>query len=97
MEVICRYMFAQGLDNCIEILEPIEIVINSFQNDHVSLSKMYEYFTLVIKQSYENMNCLSCEEGLYILNLVVDRLEFLYGDEIGISYILDGFTGKGLS
>ena len=75
--------------SCIEILEPINIGINSFQNDHVSLSKVYEYFALVMKQSYENMNCLSSEERLYILKLVVERLEFMYSHAIGISYILD--------
>ena len=42
-----------------------------------------------MKQSNENMNCLSSEERSYILKLVVDRLEFMYGDAIGISYILD--------
>ena len=57
-------MFNLNLDKCIEILEPIEIGINSFQNDHVSLSKVYEYITLIMKQSYENMNCLSSEERL---------------------------------
>jgi len=50
---------------------------------------LWVFFTLVMKQSYENMNCLSSEERLYILKLVVERLEFMYGDSIGISYILD--------
>jgi len=82
VEVICSDMFVLNLDKCIEILEAINIGINCFQNDNVSLSKVYEYFAMVMKQSYENMNCLSSEERSYILKLVVDRLEFMYGDTI---------------
>jgi len=35
------------------------------------------------------MNCLSNEENPYILKLLVEWLEFMYGDVIGISYIFN--------
>jgi len=59
MEIVCSDMFVLNLDKCIEILDPINIGINSFQNDYVSLSKVYKYFA-VMKQSYKNINCLTC-------------------------------------
>lgn len=89
MDTICGDNFVAYLDKCIEILEPIDIGINCFQNDHVSLSSVYKHFALFMKQTYENMSCLSIGERSYILNLVWERLEFMYGDAIGIAYILD--------
>ncbi|KAH9273338.1 hypothetical protein BASA83_004337 [Batrachochytrium salamandrivorans] len=89
MDTICNDNFVAYLDKCIEILEPIDIGIKTFQDDHVSISTVYKHFALFMKQSYENMNCLSSEERSYILNLVRERLEFMYGDAIGIAYLLD--------
>ncbi|KAH9247467.1 hypothetical protein BASA81_014917 [Batrachochytrium salamandrivorans] len=41
------------------------------------------------------MNCLSDAERLYLLQLLQSRLDFLYGDAIGIAYLLDPrFVGE---
>ncbi|KAI9906047.1 hypothetical protein PsorP6_014274 [Peronosclerospora sorghi] len=50
---------------------------------------VYKHFALSMPESYENMICLSNEERSYILNLVKEWLCFMYGDAIGIAYLLD--------
>jgi hypothetical protein len=40
-------------------------------------------------KSYSEMTFISQEEITYILHLVKKRLQFMYGDAFGISYILD--------
>ncbi|KAH9271444.1 hypothetical protein BASA83_006287 [Batrachochytrium salamandrivorans] len=48
-----------------------------------------------MKEQYEMMGCLSGAEGFYLLQLLQLRLYFLYGDAIGIAYLLDPrFVGK---
>ncbi|KAH6600654.1 hypothetical protein BASA50_002114 [Batrachochytrium salamandrivorans] len=57
--------------------------------------KIYQYFANTMKQQYEMMNCLSGAERSYLLQLLQSRLDFLYGDAIGIAYLLDPrFVGK---
>ncbi|KAI9922119.1 hypothetical protein PsorP6_001927 [Peronosclerospora sorghi] len=89
MDTISDENFVTNLDKSIAILEPIEVGVNAFQNDQISLSMVYKHFALSIPESYENMICLSNEERSYILNLVKERLCFMYGDAIGIAYLLD--------
>ena len=89
VDTICADNFIAYLDKCIEIMEPIDTGITSFQNDHAPLCSVYEHFTLFMKESYENMSCLSIEERSYILNLVKKRLEFMCGDATGVDYLLD--------
>ncbi|KAH6565695.1 hypothetical protein BASA62_007095 [Batrachochytrium salamandrivorans] len=48
-----------------------------------------------MKEQYEMMSCLSGAKGFYLLQLLQSRLDFLYGDAIGITYLLDPrFVGK---
>ncbi|KAH6569533.1 hypothetical protein BASA62_004806 [Batrachochytrium salamandrivorans] len=48
-----------------------------------------------ISGKYEMMSCLSGAERSYLLQLLQSRLDFLYGDAIGIAYLLDPrFVGK---
>jgi hypothetical protein len=42
-----------------------------------------------MKKYFEDEECLVDAERLYILKLVEERLCFMYGDAIGISYLLD--------
>ena len=77
------------MNKSIAILEPIEQGIKWFQDDQVSLSIVYKTFGVTMKHSFQNMQCLTDEEQLYISKLVAERLCFMYGDAIGISYLLD--------
>ncbi|KAI9918506.1 hypothetical protein PsorP6_011640 [Peronosclerospora sorghi] len=81
MDSICDENFVTNLNKSIAILEPIEVGVNAFQNDQISLSMVYKHFALSMPESYENMICLSNEERLAAC--------FMYGDEIGIAYLLD--------
>ncbi|KAH9272849.1 hypothetical protein BASA83_004737 [Batrachochytrium salamandrivorans] len=48
-----------------------------------------------MKEQYEMMSCLSDAERFYLLQLLQSRLDFLYGDAIGIAYLLDPrFVGE---
>ncbi|KAH6563512.1 hypothetical protein BASA62_008475 [Batrachochytrium salamandrivorans] len=48
-----------------------------------------------MKEQYEMMNCLFDAERFYLLQLLQSRLDFLYGDAIGIAYLLDPrFVGE---
>jgi hypothetical protein len=73
----------------IAILEPIEVGIKLFQDYDVSLSMVYEHFAVSMVQSFRFMGCLTTSETSYILDLLQDRLDFMYGDAIGLSFILD--------
>ncbi|KAH6569518.1 hypothetical protein BASA50_000149 [Batrachochytrium salamandrivorans] len=48
-----------------------------------------------MKEQYEVMSCLSGAKGFYLLQLLQSILDFLYGDAIGIAYLLDPrFVGE---
>ncbi|KAH6599399.1 hypothetical protein BASA50_003095 [Batrachochytrium salamandrivorans] len=77
------------------ILNPVDTTIVVFQSDSVPVSQIYQYFANTMKEQYEMMNCLSDAERSYLLQLLQSRLDFLYGDAIGIAYLLDPrFVGK---
>jgi hypothetical protein len=50
---------------------------------------VYEHLAVSMVQSFRTMGCLTCSEKSYILDLLQDRLDFMYGDTIGLSFILD--------
>lgn len=89
MNIICNEHFLTNLNKSIRILEPIDVGIKAFQSDSAPLSKVYHHLALSMKESFANMSCLSSEERCYISNLIDERLEFMYGDAIGIAYLLD--------
>jgi hypothetical protein len=86
---ICSEDFLTNLDKCIDIMEPINVGITAFQSDQTELSLVYQHFAVFMKEAYENMAGLSIAERKYLLKLVDERLEFMYGDAIGVAYLLD--------
>ena len=50
---------------------------------------VYKTFGVTMKHSFQDMQCLTDGERLYISKLIAERLCFMYGDAIGISYLLD--------
>ncbi|KAH9267272.1 hypothetical protein BASA83_010005 [Batrachochytrium salamandrivorans] len=77
------------------ILNPVDTAIVVFQSDSVPVSQIYQSFANIMKEQYEMMGCLSGAKGFYLVQLLQLRLDFLYGDAIGIAYLLDPrFVGK---
>jgi Protein of unknown function (DUF 659) len=96
-DIICHKDFVAKLVKSIEILETIDIGIPLFQSDHVSLSSMYKHFSISMVEAYQTMDGLVGEERSYLLKLCQERLEFMYGDAVGLAFILDPVTlGKGM-
>jgi hypothetical protein len=84
----CKEDFLPNLIKSIAILELIEVGIKLFQDDHVSLSMVYEHFAVSMVQSFRIMGCLTCTEATYKLDLLQDRLDLMFGDAIGLSLSL---------
>ena len=80
--------FVKKLDECIRILEPIEMFIKIFQNDAVPCSDVYKAF-LVLEEKMGNLSKISSEKQEYLVNLVRNRFNFMYGDAHGVCYVLD--------
>ncbi|KAH9275086.1 hypothetical protein BASA83_002309 [Batrachochytrium salamandrivorans] len=94
-DIITEGKFVENLDKAIMILNPVDTTIVVFQSDSVPVSQIYQSFANTMKEQYEMMNCLSDAERLYLLQLLQSRLDFLYGDAIGIAYLLDPrFVGE---
>ncbi|KAH6566281.1 hypothetical protein BASA60_009540 [Batrachochytrium salamandrivorans] len=94
-DIITDGKFVEHLDKAIMILNPVDTTIVVFQSDSVPVSQIYQSFANTMKEQYEMMNCLSDAERLYLLQLLQSRLDFLYGDAIGIAYLLDPrFVGE---
>ncbi|KAH6588617.1 hypothetical protein BASA50_005438 [Batrachochytrium salamandrivorans] len=94
-DIITDGKFVKHLDKAIMILNPVDTTIVVFQSDSVPVSQIYQSFANTMKEQYEMMNCLSDAERLYLLQLLQSRLDFLYGDAIGIAYLLDPrFVGE---
>ncbi|KAH6578245.1 hypothetical protein BASA60_003703 [Batrachochytrium salamandrivorans] len=94
-DIITDGKFVENLDKAIMILNPVDTTIVVFQSDSVPVSQIYQSFANTMKEQYEMMNCLSDAERLYLLQLLQSRLDFLYGDAIGIAYLLDPrFVGE---
>ncbi|CAB4039334.1 hypothetical protein DYB30_009596, partial [Paramuricea clavata] len=80
--------FVKKLDECIRILEPIEMYIKLFQGDAVPCSDVYKAF-LVLEEKMRNMSNISSEKKEYLAKLVRSRFNFMYGDAHGVCYLLD--------
>ncbi|CAB4008062.1 transposase putative [Paramuricea clavata] len=80
--------FVKKLDECICILEPIEMYIKLFQGDAVPCSDVYKAF-LVLEEKMRNMSNISSEKKEYLAKLVRNRFNFMYGDAHGVCYLLD--------
>jgi Protein of unknown function (DUF 659)/hAT family C-terminal dimerisation region len=88
-KIICDALFVHQLTKSIAILTPIQVGITMFQNDHISLSEVYRQFAFTMPGAYQQMDCLSADESTYVLGLIKARLDFMYGEAIGLSYLLD--------
>ncbi|KAH9266681.1 hypothetical protein BASA83_010356 [Batrachochytrium salamandrivorans] len=94
-DIITDGKFVEHLDKAIMILNPVDTTIVVFQSDSVPVSQIYQSFANTMKEQYEMMGCLSGAERFYLLQLLQSILDFLYGDAIGIAYLLDPrFVGK---
>ena len=89
MNIICSETFLPYLNKSIAILELIERGIKWFQDDQVSLSMVYKTLGVTMKHAFQDMQCLTDGERLFISKLIAERLCFMYGDSIRISYLLD--------
>jgi hypothetical protein len=83
--------FVLNLDKSITILEPIQLGIKMFQNDFCVLvegllSLQHRGGRILIE-----MKCLMSGERSSILELVQERLNFMYSDAVWFAYILDPF------
>jgi hypothetical protein len=79
------------LDKGIWLLGPIQLGIVMFQSDKIPLSEVYRHFAITMPQLYTAMGAdgLPADEVSYILGLIRHRLNFMYGEAIGLSYLLD--------
>ncbi|KAH9255956.1 hypothetical protein BASA81_005992 [Batrachochytrium salamandrivorans] len=84
-DIITDGKFVEHLEKAIMILNPVNTTIVVFQSDSVPVSQIYQSFANTMKEQYEMMNCLSDAERFYLLQLLQSRLDFLYGDAIGIA------------
>ena len=76
------------LDESINILAPIEKYITIFQSDSVPCSDVYQAFLDLEKQMRNLATVEECKKA-YLVKLVQQRFEFMYGDAHGVAYILD--------
>lgn len=81
--------FISYLKKGIAILEPVDAAIVLFQNDDIPVSVIYHRLNFQMKKHFEEMIALTETERMYLLNLLQSRSDFLYGDAIGIAYLLD--------
>ena len=88
-DIICNVSFPNNLTKSIAILTPIQQGIVKFQSDKIALSEVYRHFAVTMPQMYRSIDCLLGNELLYLLRLVESRLDFMYGEALGLSYILD--------
>ena len=83
--------FVKKLDECIRILEPIEMYIKMFRSDAVGCSNVYKAF-LVLEEKMRNMSNISSEKKEYLAKLVHNRFNFMYRDAHGVCHLLDFVT-----
>ena len=88
--------FVSKLDESIKILEPIEKNIKIFQSDSVPCSDVYQAFLDLEKEMRNLRNVEECKKT-YLVKLVKQRFEFMYGDAHGVAYLLDPrYLGDGM-
>lgn len=98
--------FMPTLIKCLKILAPIDAAIVLFQNDKVPVSMVFKTFEFDLKASFDAMAkrtngveaVITKQEHKYMIDLLDERKEFVYGDASGFGYLLDPrFTGAGLT
>lgn len=87
-EIITDPHFVSNLDECIRILEPIDMFIKIFQSDAAPCSEVYKAF-LHLEDKMHSIPMLDEDKKTYLVELVRKRFEFMYGDAHGVAYVLD--------
>lgn len=87
-EIITDPHFVDNLDECIRILEPIDMFIKIFQSDDVPCSDVYKAF-LDLEDKMHLIPELDQVKKTYLVELVRKRFQFMYGDAHGVAYVLD--------
>ena len=80
--------FVNSLNECIRILEPIDKFIKIFQSDAVPCSDVFNVF-LELEDKMHAMTNIDAHKKTYLVQLVKQRFQFMYGDAHGIAYLLD--------
>jgi hypothetical protein len=76
--------FVKKLDECIKILTPIDMFIKIFQSDAEDMMR--------------KLTDVSEDKKAYLVKLVRERFDFMYGDAHGVAYLLDPrYLGDGMS
>ncbi len=89
--------FVKKLDECIKILTPIDMFIKIFQSDAVPCSNVYKAF-LDLEDMMRKLTDVSEDKKAYLVKLVRERFDFMYGDAHGVAYLLDPrYLGDGMS
>jgi hypothetical protein len=97
-DIVTDINFISNLQKSLAILEPIDNAIKCFEGDGVPVSEVYRCLKIHLKVTYESLDCLQERERQYLLQLLESRMEFLYGDAIGMAYVLDPrYLGDGMS
>ena len=88
--------FVNKLDESIKILQPIEKYIKIFQSDSVPCSDVYQAFLDLEKEMRKLQSVEECKKA-YLVKLVQERFEFMYGNAHGVAYLLDPrYLGDGM-
>ena len=87
-ETITHPDFVDKLNECITILEPIDMYIKIFQCDAAPCSDVYHTF-LDLESKMHSIPNQDEERRNYLVELVQKRFEFMYGDAHGVAYLLD--------
>jgi hypothetical protein len=89
--------FVKKLDECVKILTPIDMFIKIFQSDAVPCSNVYKAF-LDLEDMMRKLSDVSEDKKAYLVKLVRERFDFMYGDAHGVAYLLDPcYLGDGMS
>ena len=95
-QILTNPDFVTKLDESIKILAPIEKYIKIFQSDSVPCSDVYQAF-LDLEKQMRNLANVEEFKRAYLVKLVQQRFEFMYGDAHGVAYVLDPrYLGDGM-
>ena len=73
------------LEECINILHPIDTLLKMFQSDAVPCSDVYKAF-LDLESKMSELIGVSAEKKTYLAKLVQKRFDFMYRDAHGVVY-----------
>lgn len=86
--IITNPDFVTKLDECIKILDPIDMFVKIFQSDAVPCSEVYNAF-LYLEDKMNELTNMDADKKTYLVKLVRKRFDFMYGDAHGVAYLFD--------